>query len=1661
MEELRYEDYQVNRKFPQPPSLFGSTNILSTSGTTTSAFNPSPFGTTAFGANPSTSTPSTMFGSLTNGKTRTNILIREENRDNEKEHSIFLIFLAPTTTAPFSFGANTASTNIFGQPSAITTTNTQFRMPTSSAFGAPSSSSSSIFGGGTTTNIFGNTANTSIASPFNLKPALTSQPSFGFGPTTSSAPSFSFPTNTSTSIFSQPNTSFGPTTNIFGAASSAPSAFGTTTSPFGLTTSTSNAFGTTTSTTPAFPAFNSGFTASGTNSIFGSSTTTQPNTFGPTTSQPSTNLSSLFPNNTSNTNTFNTNIFGQPQQSSLFNPVPQQPSIFNQPVQSATAVPPFSFAQTSQTNPQQPQMMMNNSNNIQLSTQQNQQAIESQRRFLLASLLDPYASRGIKDYKPSDQIKPPLDLIVVTSSGTMSSNIVTTSTATTTTPSSLVINQTHRKTASHPLVDIRFKLTPVSSSPSNNHNDLKSPNSGLINSPLSNDFSEEEEMILIGRTKLSKLRLSNGDFVDSNDLRSPNNEAPPSSSSLYPLRRLAELETLSNNNSDKNTMFDRLPVAPKITATLVSSSSTTVDTASAYGISKPNTTDFMLKPTMANTADNSTKMLPIAHSTPLLHKIPSPPGRTTQIQHQIEPPRYEHEDDDRVVKPSQRLELPKSQPTISSKQTNATNLYKNSSTARSEESRAYRLPKLSRSDYYMKPTPTDLKKHFNDQGQCFIKELTVGRDNYGSVTFYGNINVAGLDLDRLIEIGRHEVTVYPDDSDKPPVGEELNVLARITLLGVYPTDRSTRDQIIDPERINAMNYKDYLKDITKKFDGEFVDYSADDGAWTFTVNHFTRYGLDGSEDEFLLQKLDKQLAAKQQPQTTVINQFPIQQEQGQKNSSSTADFLDQTIAVNDSYTLSPKPRIFSNEQSLMFDDMEKENSYHPALSRPATGLSLLGLPSSEVEKLANSLFDDNDDDYMPVSDVFTKSTDKIVTSTRIIPDKTISPSPPLIDSSKAKPPPSTTTFSSINIPPKPLPIRVYQTLPKQIALIKGKYFRTNISDQLHYMSTDRLNEKRLILYNSFENQQDDVDNTKRFFDLHLSCSEQSTMSTESLPHFRVKTTPTILNKYIEFYTKLIDEQQNEMSNEDHINTFHEYTLQILELCRLLWTPIETIDVQSINQIYFEEQQRRKMLSDWLYQCVLSKPKRQQWIMQNFEFLSRGLLNDCVKYAMDEGDLRLTALINAVSGSNTCRDILRHCANEDIFDIYTEDFQKTIAILSGEFIIKGRNVLDVNRDICWEMGLALHMRYANSLSDSISTIVKDFELACDDNYWLKPLPDHSNEDENEDSILDMRWQLLKLFTDETYPLVNLFNVKSYTNNPFDYRLSWLLYVTLQSVGAYPLSNDHDTQIHLNYSKQLEQMGLWKMSIFVLLHINNANSRLTLIRECLNHHMTSECDITQDEQYLIDQFCIPFELIMSSKALRAENDKRYTNSVLLWLQAKKFRRTHDLYCNHIFHDTLLQGDYEFARRILEQLDKERRIIAHWNWRGGYLKQYVELLIMFEKIDQGNIQLSYSVHNRLLTHTNQLCDVLLDVINDKYLNKMSLVEIGRRLLSILSYALICQHTHDIIVDNEENFQKKLDIFRQQLLSSVPCSIPLNVICTQIESLRIQLSSFTTLRS
>ena len=146
--------------------------------------------------------------------------------------------------------------------------------------------------------------------------------------------------------------------------------------------------------------------------------------------------------------------------------------------------------------------------------------------------------------------------------------------------------------------------------------------------------------------------------------------------------------------------------------------------------------------------------------------------------------------------------------------------------------------KLKRDGYYTLPPLSELDSCTDgEQCSCIVDTFTVGRKEFGEITFSGATDVFGLDLDEIITIRENEVEVYADDyNNKPQVGFELNKPAQITL------------RVKHPHAIDETDFVSKLKQKTVEMDAVFVKYDSENSAWVFTVEHFTRYGLQ--EDFF-------------------------------------------------------------------------------------------------------------------------------------------------------------------------------------------------------------------------------------------------------------------------------------------------------------------------------------------------------------------------------------------------------------------------------------------------------------------------------------------------------------------------------------------------------------------------------------------------------------------------------------------------------------------------------------------------------------------------------------------------------------------------------------------------------------------------------------------
>mmetsp|Transcript_4272 Transcript_4272/g.15365 ORF Transcript_4272/g.15365 Transcript_4272/m.15365 type:complete len:1910 (+) Transcript_4272:127-5856(+) len=168
---------------------------------------------------------------------------------------------------------------------------------------------------------------------------------------------------------------------------------------------------------------------------------------------------------------------------------------------------------------------------------------------------------------------------------------------------------------------------------------------------------------------------------------------------------------------------------------------------------------------------------------------------------------------------------------------------------------APQIPSLDRPEYEMDPSPEELAElaRATPGALARVQEFCVRKKHEGSVQWVEPTNVNGLDLDRIIRFtrgkeGKATVEVYFDESiAKPAVGQGLNKRAIVTLHNIYKIDKKSG------ERVTSGPLLDKFVERTLKGVGgtTFLGYDPDteNGTWRFEVEHFSKWGLEDSDEE--------------------------------------------------------------------------------------------------------------------------------------------------------------------------------------------------------------------------------------------------------------------------------------------------------------------------------------------------------------------------------------------------------------------------------------------------------------------------------------------------------------------------------------------------------------------------------------------------------------------------------------------------------------------------------------------------------------------------------------------------------------------------------------------------------------------------------------------
>ena len=143
-------------------------------------------------------------------------------------------------------------------------------------------------------------------------------------------------------------------------------------------------------------------------------------------------------------------------------------------------------------------------------------------------------------------------------------------------------------------------------------------------------------------------------------------------------------------------------------------------------------------------------------------------------------------------------------------------------------------------EYWSSPSMDQLKK-MSKQELRSVPDFIVGRHNIGQIKFHHGkpVDLSEVDLDKLfgdiVQLSARNATVYGESCTclpKPPLGTALNQPSEIVLANSWPRNRAGKKDVKHLERL-------------KRVAGTtFIAYNQSTGEWTFSVPHFSSYGLD-------------------------------------------------------------------------------------------------------------------------------------------------------------------------------------------------------------------------------------------------------------------------------------------------------------------------------------------------------------------------------------------------------------------------------------------------------------------------------------------------------------------------------------------------------------------------------------------------------------------------------------------------------------------------------------------------------------------------------------------------------------------------------------------------------------------------------------------------
>ncbi|CED83918.1 Nuclear pore complex, Nup98 component (sc Nup145/Nup100/Nup116) [Phaffia rhodozyma] len=378
----------------------------------------------------------------------------------------------------------------------------------------------------------------------------------------------------------------------------------------------------------------------------------------------------------------------------------------------------------------------------------------------------------------------------------------------------------------------------------------------------------------------------------------------------------------------------------------------------------------------------------------------------------------------------------------------------------------------------------------------------------------------------------------------------------------------------------------------------------------------------------------------------------------------------------------------------------------------------------------------------------------------------------------------------------------------------------------------------------------------------------------------------------------------------------------------------------------------------------------------FIYLTGHQIEQAAQTALSAGDLRLATLLTRVGGNQAFRDEMflqlekwrEHRIDSDI----SPDYRKLYCLLAGIVdVSEGTRVrdpvdsspqLEIAEGLDWKRALGLHIWYGSSYDLDLSDGLRRYQHALTTSVapaaplpWYEERPSlvkNLTKWKTPQGISDALFLLINLYADTATPMEDVLDPSAFGPTPLDYRLPWHLYTVLalalrtRDFGDRQEPNE-ENNVDLGYSRsanalttsyatQLERLGLWDQAIFILLHLEIPELRLSAIKEVLFRNVGTDA---KKEKFVVEKLQVPAEWISEAKANIANYEGDPYKAYFLLIESKLYDRACAVAVHDLVPEVLLREDFALVKKLLAPLKEVK--VTDWQITGQVFLDLVEAL------------------------------------------------------------------------------------------------------------------------